>query len=141
MIKNIVTGAVLAAAVVAGGTAVAAPASAQTGSAANAVWVEPGATRSFLVMCPSYAPTMLTGTISVTAGTGVSVSTSLDTDSDAFSRDRLTVTAANGSAVRVYVSAKAPSCSRRLPLRPPGDQHDRRELRGGARTGPGQARQ
>ncbi|GGQ07787.1 hypothetical protein [Streptosporangium pseudovulgare] len=110
MIKNIVTGVVLAAAVVAGGTAIAAPASAQTGSAANAVWVEPGATRSFLVMCPSYAPTMLTGTISITAGTGVSVTTSLDTDSDAFSRDRLTVTAANGSAVRVYVSAKA-SCT------------------------------
>ncbi|MET9070521.1 hypothetical protein [Streptosporangium sandarakinum] len=110
MIKNIVTGALLAAAVVAGGTAVAAPASAQTGSAANAVWVEPGATRSFLAICPSYAPTMLTGTISVTAGTGVSVTTSLDTDSDAFSRDRLTVTATNGSAVRAYVSAKA-SCT------------------------------
>ncbi|MEU9832744.1 hypothetical protein AB0D67_14570 [Streptosporangium sp. NPDC048047] len=110
MIKNLVTGVVLAAAVVTGGAAVAAPASAQTGSAGNAVWVEPGTTRSFLVMCPAYAPTMLTDTISVTAGAGVSVTTSLDTDSDAFSRDRLTVTAANGGAVRVYVSAKA-SCT------------------------------
>ncbi|MEW9531784.1 hypothetical protein [Microbispora sp. NPDC049125] len=109
MIKHI-TGITLASAAVLGGLAVAGPASAQTATAGNAVWVDPGATRSFLAMCPSYAPTMLTGTIVVTAGPGVSVTTSLDTDSDAFSRDKLTVTATNGSAVRVYVTAKA-SCT------------------------------
>ncbi|MGI5285775.1 hypothetical protein ACQEVF_20885 [Nonomuraea polychroma] len=107
MIKNITAGIVLATAVAAGLTAGAAPASAATATAGNAVWVEPGATRSFLAMCPSYAPTMLTDTITITAGTGVSVSTSLDTTSDAFSRDKLTVTATNGDAVRRYVSVKA----------------------------------
>jgi hypothetical protein len=108
MNKRITLRVALATAAVAGGLlATVAPASATTAGAGNAVWVDPGTTRSFLVMCPSYAPTMLTDTISITAGTGVSVTTSLDTDSDAFSRDKLTVTAANGSAVRVYVVAKA----------------------------------
>ncbi|WP_248960062.1 hypothetical protein [Sphaerisporangium perillae] len=112
MIKRITAGIVLATAAVAAGLpAIAAPASAATAGAGNAVWVEPGATRSFLVMCYSYAPTMLTDTISITAGTGVSVSTSLDTTSDAFSRDKLTVTATNGGAVRVYVSVKATCAS------------------------------
>ncbi|GII88633.1 hypothetical protein Ssi03_66230 [Sphaerisporangium siamense] len=108
-IKRCAAGVTLAAATVAGGLTVAAlPASAAgTAKAGNAVWVEPGATRSFLVMCPSYAPTMLTDTITVTAGPAVSVGTSLDTTSDAFSRDKLTVTATNGGAVRVYVSVKA----------------------------------
>ncbi|GGK76928.1 hypothetical protein Sme01_42650 [Sphaerisporangium melleum] len=108
MIKRFTASVVLATAAAAGGlTAVVAPASAATAGAGNAVWVEPGATKSFLVMCPSYAPTMLTGTIVITASPAVSVSTSLDTDSDAFSRDKLTVTATNGGAVRVYVSGKA----------------------------------
>jgi anti-sigma factor RsiW len=110
MFKNITAGIVLATAVAGGLTAIAAPASAATAGAGNAVWVEPGATRSFLVMCPSYAPTMLTDTIKINAATGVSVSTSLDTDSDAFSRDMLTVTAMNGGALRRYVSVTA-TCS------------------------------
>ncbi|MCT9933763.1 hypothetical protein N5079_26470 [Planotetraspora sp. A-T 1434] len=111
MNRRIAARILLAASAVAGGVlATAVPASAYTTGAGNAVWVEPGTTRSFLVMCPSYAPTMLTNTISITSGPAVSVSTSLDTDSDAFSRDKLTVTATNGGAVRVYVSVKA-TCS------------------------------
>ncbi|MEV1168539.1 hypothetical protein [Nonomuraea sp. NPDC049784] len=110
MFRNFTAGIVLATAVAGGLAAIAAPASAATAGAGNAVWVEVGATRSFLVMCPSYAPTMLTDTITITAGTGVSVSTSLDTSSDAFSRDKLTVTATNGGAVRRYVSVTA-TCS------------------------------
>jgi anti-sigma factor RsiW len=110
MLRNITAGIVLATALAGGLTAIAVPASAATAGAGNAVWVEVGTTRSFLVMCPSYAPTMLTDTITITAGTGVSVSTSLDTSSDAFSRDKLTVTATNGGAVRRYVSVTA-TCS------------------------------
>jgi hypothetical protein len=109
--KRVTARIALAATAVAGGLlAVSTSASALTATASNAVWVEPGATRTFLAMCPSYAPTMLTDTISITAGTGVSITTSLDTTSDAFSRDKLTVTAVNGGTTRVYVAATA-SCT------------------------------
>ncbi|WP_182883843.1 hypothetical protein [Microbispora sp. H10949] len=101
----------LAAAVVAGGLAVtAAPALAATGATANSGRVAPGATGTFLAICPSYAPHMLADTITITAPAGVAISTSLTRDSDVFHRDLLKVTAVNGTAASAYVAVTA-SCT------------------------------
>ncbi|MBO4273074.1 hypothetical protein [Microbispora triticiradicis] len=101
----------LAAAAVAGGLAAAsAPALATTGATANSGRVAPGATGTFLAICPSYAPHMLADTIKITAPAGVAISTDLTRDSDVFHRDLLKVTAVNGTSASAYVAITA-SCT------------------------------
>ncbi|MEU8198738.1 hypothetical protein AB0C10_33645 [Microbispora amethystogenes] len=103
--------AVATTAAVAGGLAVtSAPALAATGATANSGRVAPGATGTFLAICPSYAPHMLADTIQITAPAGVSISTSLTRDSDVFHRDLLRVTAVNGTSASAYVAVTA-SCT------------------------------
>ncbi|WP_214417128.1 hypothetical protein [Sphaerisporangium fuscum] len=72
---------------------------ATTYGAGNYVSIAPGATTQLRVMCPSYAPTMIPGSVSFTTKPGATVlGYSVDTDSDRWSRDMLTATVQNTSA-------------------------------------------